>query len=43
MRADELAEERTLAYDEAQVELLLRRWPVVVASYEAGPTGFGLY
>jgi transposase len=43
VRADELLEERTLAYDEAQVERLLRRWPVVRCCYEAGPTGFGLY
>jgi transposase len=43
VRADELLEERTLAYDEARVERLLRRWPVVRCCYEAGPTGFGLY
>lgn len=43
VRADELLEERTLAYDEEAVERLLRRWPVVRCCYEAGPTGFGLY
>src|SRR6188472_1367911 len=43
VRADQLLEERTLAYDEEQVERLLRRWPVVRCCYEAGPTGFGLY
>src|SRR5881398_1357790 len=43
VRADELLEERTLAYDEEQVERLLRRWPSVRCCYEAGPTGFGLY
>jgi hypothetical protein len=43
VRADELLEERTLAYDEEQVERLLRRWPAVRCCYEAGPTGFGLY
>src|SRR5437870_8160141 len=42
VRADELLEERTLAYDEEAVERLLRRWPVVRCWYEAGPTGFGL-
>src|SRR5436190_16008654 len=41
--ADELLEERTLAYDEEQLERLLRRWPAVRCCYEAGPTGFGLY
>jgi transposase len=41
--ADQLLEERTLAYDEEQVERLLRRWPSVRCCYEAGPTGFGLY
>jgi transposase len=41
--ADELLEERTLPYDEEQVERLLRRWPSVRCCYEAGPTGFGLY
>jgi Transposase len=41
--ADELLEERTLAYDEEAVERLLRRWPAVRCCYEAGPTGFGLY
>src|SRR5216117_3706771 len=40
--ADELLEERTLAYDEEAVERLLRRWPAVRCCYEAGPTGFGL-
>ena len=43
VRADELLEERTLAYDEEAVEQLLRRWPAVRCCYEAGPTGFGLY
>src|SRR5438067_5697280 len=43
VRADELLEERTLPYDEAAVERLLRRWPAVRCCYEAGPTGFGLY
>src|SRR6058998_879491 len=43
VRADELLEERTLAYDEEAVERLLRRWPAVRCCYEAGPTGFGLY
>src|SRR2546430_5875189 len=40
---DELLEERTLPYDEAAVERVLRRWPAVRCCYEAGPTGFGLY
>jgi transposase len=43
LRADELLEERTLPYDEEQLERLLRRWPSVRCCYEAGPTGFGLY
>jgi transposase len=43
VRADELLEERTLPYDEAAVERVLRRWPAVRCCYEAGPTGFGLY
>jgi transposase len=43
VRADELLDERTLAYDEEEVERLLRRWPGVRCCYEAGPTGFGLY
>jgi len=43
VRADELLEERTLPYDEAAVERVLRRWPRVRCCYEAGPTGFGLY
>jgi transposase len=43
VRADELLEERTLAFDEEAVERLLRRWPIVRCCYEAGPTGFGLY
>jgi transposase len=43
VRADELLEERTLPYDEAAVEFVLRRWPGVRCCYEAGPTGFGLY
>jgi len=42
VRADELLEERTLAYDEEGVERVLRRWPAVRCCYEAGPTGFGL-
>lgn len=43
VRADELLEERTLPYDEEQVERLLRQWPSVRCCYEAGPTGYGLY
>src|SRR5438874_10741884 len=43
VRADGLLEERSLPYDEAAVERLLRRWPSVRCCYEAGPTGFGLY
>jgi len=43
VRADELLEERTLAYDEEAVERVLRRWPGVRCCYEAGPSGFGLY
>src|SRR3954467_15145444 len=43
VRDDELLEERTLPYDEEQVERLLRRWRSVGCCYEAGPTGFGLY
>jgi transposase len=43
VRADELLEERTLPYDEEQVERVVRRWPSVRCCYEAGPTGFGLY
>src|SRR6266542_4623352 len=43
VRADELLDERTLPYDEAAVERVLRCWPVVRCCYEAGPTGFGLY
>jgi hypothetical protein len=43
VRAEELLEERTLPYDEEQVERVLRRWPRVRCCYEAGPTGFGLY
>src|SRR5437870_5962471 len=43
VRADQLLEERTLAYDEEAVERALRRWPSVRCCYEAGPTGFGLY
>jgi transposase len=43
VRADELLEERTLPYDEAALELALRRFPQVRCCYEAGPTGFGLY
>jgi hypothetical protein len=35
VRADELLEERTLPYDEEQVERLLRRWPAVRCCYEA--------
>jgi transposase len=42
VRADELLEERTLAYDEVAVERALRRWPGARCCYEAGPTGFGL-
>src|SRR6266851_10031037 len=40
---DELLDERTLPYDLAVVERVLRRWPGVSCCYEAGPTGFGLY
>jgi transposase len=43
VRADELLEERTLAYDEEAVEWALRRWPGACCCYEAGPTGFGLH
>jgi hypothetical protein len=43
VRADELLEERTLAYDEEAVERVLRRWPGARCCYKAGPTGFGLY
>jgi transposase len=43
LRRDELLDERTLPYDEAAVERVLRRWPAVRCCYEAGPTGFGLY
>src|SRR5437773_867749 len=43
VRADEVLEERTFAYDDQAVERLLRRWPGVRCCYEAGPTGFGLY
>src|SRR5204863_2428854 len=42
VRADELLEERTLPYDEAALEQVLRRWPAVRCCYEAGPSGFGL-
>src|SRR3954451_5919776 len=41
--ADELLEERTLPYDEEQLERLLPRGPPVRCCYEARPTGFGLY
>ena len=43
VRADELLEERTLAYCHEAVERQLARWPGVRCCYEAGPTGFGLY
>jgi transposase len=43
VRADELLDERTLAYDPVAVEHALGRWPSVSCCYEAGPTGFGLY
>jgi transposase len=43
VRADELLEERTLAYDEEAVARVLGGWPGVRCCYEAGPTGFGLY
>src|ERR687888_185453 len=43
VRADELVEERTLPYDEEQVERLLRRWPSVRCCYEAGPTRLGFF
>ena len=42
VRANGLVEERTLPYDEAAVEQVLRGWPGVRCCYEAGPTGFGL-
>jgi hypothetical protein len=42
VRADELLEERTLPYEVEAVERVLRGWPVVRCSYEAGPTGIGL-
>jgi transposase len=41
--ADELLEERTLAYDHGAVERMLGRWPGARVCYEAGPTGFGLH
>jgi transposase len=43
VRADELLDERTLAYDFEALEKVLRQWPRVRCCYEAGPTGFGLY
>jgi transposase len=43
VRADELLDERTLAYDLEAVERVLGRWPGARVCYEAGPTGFGLY
>src|SRR5687767_2417348 len=43
VRADELLEERTLAYDHEAVERVIGRWPGARVCYEAGPTGFGLY
>jgi len=43
VRADELLEERTLAYDHAAVEREVARWPGARCCYEAGPTGFGLH
>src|SRR5947209_8013794 len=43
VRADELLDERTLAYDHEAVARELARWPGVRCCYEAGPTGFGLY
>ena len=43
IKGDELLAERTLPYDHATVEAVLKRWPNVHACYEAGPTGFGLY
>ncbi|MGH2846118.1 MAG: IS110 family transposase [Thermoleophilaceae bacterium] len=43
VRADELLEERTLAYDHEAIERALARWPDARVCYEAGPTGFGLY
>ena len=42
VRADELLEECTLAYDHEAVERVIARWPGARACYEAGPTGFGL-
>src|SRR3954470_10573155 len=43
VRADELLEERTLAYDVEAVERAVGRWPGARVCYEAGPTGCGLY
>jgi len=43
VRADELVDERTLPYDEATLERVLRRFAKVRCCYEAGPTGFGLH
>jgi hypothetical protein len=43
VRADELLDERTLAYDHEGLERQLARWPGARCCYEAGPTGFGLY
>jgi transposase len=43
VRADELVDERTLPYDVAALEEVVRRWPQARCCYEAGPTGFGLY
>ena len=43
VRADELVAERTLPFDEEELERALRCWSGVRCCYEAGPTGFGLY
>ena len=43
VRADELLDERTLAYDHEALCRQLARWPGARCCYEAGPTGFGLY
>jgi transposase len=42
VRADELLDERTLAYDLEAVERVVGRWSGARVCYEAGPTGFGL-
>ncbi|MCA1699300.1 MAG: IS110 family transposase, partial [Actinobacteria bacterium] len=42
LRADELLEERSFAYDHEAIERVIARWPGARCCYEAGPTGFGL-